>query len=88
MANRIAFGSFVFIGATGKSFVAKLYPKETCTCAVENAKCRHVVAFKLVLRMSVDDDDSYGQHYYVTKPMEEEAMQKTAKTWRYRRTSN
>ena len=46
MANRIAFrpsfGSFVFIGATGKSFVAKLYSKETCTCAV---KMQNVVMF-------------------------------------------
>ena len=38
--------------------------------------------------MSVDDDDNYEQDCNVTKPMEEEAMQKTTKTWRYRRTSN
>ena len=61
MANRIAFcpsfGSFVVIGATGQSFVAKLYPKETRTCAVKNAKCCHILAVKLALRLTVDDDD-------------------------------
>ena len=72
MANRIAFcpsfGSFVVIGATGQSFVAKLYPKETCTCAVKSAKCCHVLAVKLALRMTVEDDDSYGQDSDITKP--------------------
>ena len=41
-ANRLSFvprfGSFVILGATGQSFVTKLFPKETCTCAVKKRK--------------------------------------------------
>ena len=35
---------------------------------VKNAKCCHVLAVKLALRMTVDDNDSYGQDSDITKP--------------------
>ena len=71
MANRIAFcpsfGSFVVIGATGQSFVAKVFQKKHARAESKNTKCCHVLAVKLAPRVTVDDDDSYGQDSDITK---------------------
>ena len=57
---------------------------------VKNAKCCHILAVKLALRMTVDDNDSYGQDSDITKPRQfilkegKRNQQKTTETWRCR----
>ena len=74
-ANRLSFvprfGSFVILGATGQSFVTKLFPKETCTCAVKNGKCSHVLAVKMALRMDTTSHEVVQDLDNITKTRKE-----------------
>lgn len=74
-ANRISFvprfGSFVILGATGQSFVSKLFPKETCTCALKHGKCSHVLAVKMALRMDTTSHEVVQDLDDITKTRKE-----------------